>query len=181
MLEHTPRHVTQYGQLIRASTAVDSPFFFVPCLFIVVATVSTVLWVRMPREISTLSALKHAMGLMGPGESASDEITFVSLGMLVLDELRFPSRPTLHDVVGGSGACSQSQSFCWPFRSLTRHQGTLGARLFNPYPQSRLTGCIVMAGNDFPDSVTLGLQRWSMSLWKHVDLQNPSTRGLARL
>ena len=27
----------------------------------------------------------------------------VSLGMVVLDELRFPDRDTLHDVPGGSG------------------------------------------------------------------------------
>ncbi len=39
--------------------------------------------------------------------SGDDEIVFVSLGMLVLDELRFPSSPTLYDVVGGSGAYSK--------------------------------------------------------------------------
>lgn len=32
--------------------------------------------------------------------------TFVSLGMVVLDELRFPNAPTMYDVVGGSGAYS---------------------------------------------------------------------------
>lgn len=32
-----------------------------------------------------------------------DSIIFVSLGMVVLDELHFPSKPTLLDVPGGSG------------------------------------------------------------------------------
>lgn len=31
---------------------------------------------------------------------------FVSLGMVVLDELHFPSAPTMYDVAGGSGAYS---------------------------------------------------------------------------
>lgn len=31
---------------------------------------------------------------------------FVSLGMVVLDELRFPKSPTMYDVAGGSGAYS---------------------------------------------------------------------------
>lgn len=34
---------------------------------------------------------------------------FVSLGMVVLDELQFPSRETLYDVPGGSGAYSRSR------------------------------------------------------------------------
>lgn len=34
----------------------------------------------------------------------ANPLHFVSLGMVVLDELRFPTRETLHDVVGGSGA-----------------------------------------------------------------------------
>lgn len=42
---------------------------------------------------------------------------------------------------------------------------TLGARLFDPHPHSQSTGCVVMAGNDFPESVTRVLQRWEVSLW----------------
>lgn len=34
------------------------------------------------------------------------ETKFVSLGMVVLDELRFPDAPTMYDVAGGSGAYS---------------------------------------------------------------------------
>ena len=32
---------------------------------------------------------------------------FLSLGIVVLDELHFPSRETMYDVPGGSGAYSQ--------------------------------------------------------------------------
>lgn len=32
-----------------------------------------------------------------------DELRFLSLGMVVLDQLRFPDRETLYDIPGGSG------------------------------------------------------------------------------
>lgn len=34
----------------------------------------------------------------------SERTQFVSLGMVVLDDLYFPARESLHDIVGGSGA-----------------------------------------------------------------------------
>jgi hypothetical protein len=34
----------------------------------------------------------------------SCDVVFVSLGMVVLDELRFPGREPLYDIIGGSGA-----------------------------------------------------------------------------
>lgn len=37
-----------------------------------------------------------------------DAIVFTSLGMLILDDVYLPSRETLKDVVGGSGAYGRS-------------------------------------------------------------------------
>ncbi|KAF2033638.1 Ribokinase-like protein [Setomelanomma holmii] len=91
-------------------------------------------------------------------------LDFVSLGMVVLDEIRTPGWPPLTDVVGGSGAFA-----------------TLGARLFNsgipvskvqPGGLSRLTwpsknvGCMVRAGHDFPEHV---LQELDKGLLEYQD------------
>jgi len=40
------------------------------------------------------------------GEQQCSDVTFVSLGMVVLDELRYPGKAPLLDVMGGSGAYS---------------------------------------------------------------------------
>lgn len=56
---------------------------------------------------------------------------FVSLGMIVLDELHFSSRTALYNVPGGSGLYA-----------------TLGARLMDS-----TAGAIILAGNDFPDAL----------------------------
>ncbi|KAH8897544.1 carbohydrate/purine kinase [Thozetella sp. PMI_491] len=87
--------------------------------------------------------------------------SFVSLGMVVLDELRFPNAPTLHDVVGGSGAYS-----------------VLGARLAAGKAACRAVGCFVAAGHDFPESVLNVLNSWGVHLCVHRDATRPSTRGL---
>lgn len=39
----------------------------------------------------------------GSAQSQRNSPTFVSLGMIVLDDIRFPSRETLYNVPGGSG------------------------------------------------------------------------------
>lgn len=57
--------------------------------------------------VSALITLRHTMESIAFRQDGDDAIVFVSLGMLVLDELRFPSSPTLYDVVGGSGAYSE--------------------------------------------------------------------------
>ena len=44
------------------------------------------------------------MGLWASEEAPSEILSFVSLGMVVLDELHFPDQQPLYDVVGGSGA-----------------------------------------------------------------------------
>lgn len=86
---------------------------------------------------------------------------FVSLGMVVLDELRFPDAPTMHDVAGGSGSFS-----------------TLGARIVAGADHSHEVGCIIMAGDDFPKNIRERFESWGMEL--HV-VEVPgaqSTRGL---
>ncbi|KAI5919352.1 Ribokinase-like protein [Camillea tinctor] len=88
-------------------------------------------------------------------------IRFVSLGMIVLDELRLPSGDILRDKVGGSGAYS-----------------TLGARLVTGPMGSHEIGCFVLAGHDFPQYVTELLKSWDISLEIDVDNDRLSTRGL---
>jgi hypothetical protein len=40
----------------------------------------------------------------GPHSSMDEDITFASFGLAVLDEIRFPNREPLINVLGGSGA-----------------------------------------------------------------------------
>jgi len=47
------------------------------------------------------------MDLTGHG---CEKIIIVSLGMIVLDELRFPGREPLYDVPGGSGLYSKQEN-----------------------------------------------------------------------
>lgn len=72
---------------------------------------------------------------------------FVSLGMVVLDELHFPSSATMYDVLGGSGAFS-----------------TLGARIVAGKEHASEVGCIVMAGDDFPLAIRHLLDSWGLNL-----------------
>ncbi|OTA69256.1 hypothetical protein K449DRAFT_460802, partial [Hypoxylon sp. EC38] len=88
---------------------------------------------------------------------------FVSFGMIVLDELRFPSNYTLYDVPGGSGMYA-----------------TLGSRLFKPGWRSAKVGCVVLAGYDFPAELLRQLQRWRVTLVVHKIPGKPSTRGLLK-
>ncbi|KAL8306022.1 hypothetical protein RB600_008749 [Gaeumannomyces tritici] len=87
---------------------------------------------------------------------------FVSLGMVVLDEIRFPER-TLTDVPGGSGLYA-----------------TLGARLGASYSPAGpgAVGYLSLVGKDFSDSIEDQVQSWEIML----DLQrlpdSPTTRGL---
>ncbi|KAJ8112257.1 hypothetical protein ONZ43_g5434 [Nemania bipapillata] len=90
-----------------------------------------------------------------------DPPVFVSLGMVILDELRFPHLETVTDVPGGSGLYA-----------------TLGARLFKASPWSIDVGCIVATGCDLPDSTIQLLQSWGMTLLLVRDEEKPCTRGL---
>ncbi|KAJ9157649.1 Carbohydrate/purine kinase [Pleurostoma richardsiae] len=86
---------------------------------------------------------------------------FVSLGMVVLDELRAPGRSPLYDVLGGSGAFS-----------------VLGARLAAGRARAGEVGCFILAGNDFPDGAVDRFRSWGVNLVIKVDPTRRSTRGL---
>ncbi|KGO75768.1 PfkB [Penicillium italicum] len=90
-----------------------------------------------------------------------ESISFTSFGLLVLDEIRFPNRKPLHNVLGGSGAYA-----------------TLGARLFLPSPLSRSLAWPIHVGNDFPDTITEHLHSWDTKLVIEKESDEPSTRGL---
>ncbi|CAG8084966.1 unnamed protein product [Penicillium nalgiovense] len=89
------------------------------------------------------------------------DISFASFGLVVLDEIHFPSRKPLTNVLGGSGAYA-----------------TLGARLFLPSPLSRSLAWPIHVGNDFPDTIAEHLQTWDMNLVIDKESERPSTRGL---
>ncbi|KAI2621042.1 putative PfkB family kinase [Xylaria nigripes] len=86
---------------------------------------------------------------------------FVSLGMFILDELRFSHLETVSNVPGGSG-----------------FYATLGARLFKPHPSSVDVGCIILAGCDIPESTVDLLESWQMTLHLDRDPEKQCTRGL---
>ncbi|KAF2828499.1 Ribokinase-like protein [Ophiobolus disseminans] len=91
------------------------------------------------------------------------DIDFVSLGTVDIDEIRVPGCQPMLDVLGGSGAFS-----------------TLGFRIFNGGAQAQTTGCLVLAGNDFPDAARRELEQWGATLVVKEDAQNASTRGLVK-
>ena len=62
------------------------------------------------------------------------QISCVSLGMVILDEILMPGHPPLLDVIGGSSTFV-----------------TLGLRLFAT--ASLAPGCLVLAGADLPSSI----------------------------
>ncbi|KAI2732466.1 hypothetical protein CBS147332_1605 [Penicillium roqueforti] len=89
------------------------------------------------------------------------DISFVSFGLVVLDEIRFANRKPLINVLGGSGAYA-----------------TLGARLFLPSPLSRSLAWPIHIGNDFPDPIAELLHSWDTNLVIRKESDQPSTRGL---
>ncbi|KAK8066705.1 hypothetical protein PG997_013452 [Apiospora hydei] len=93
-------------------------------------------------------------------DSASDDISFVSLGMLVLDELHLPDGQILRDDIGGSGAWSM-----------------LGARIAMGHPDAQKVGSFIVAGHDFPDSVTQAVRRLGVTLEMMVDPTRESTEA----
>ncbi|KAF2167956.1 hypothetical protein M409DRAFT_53895 [Zasmidium cellare ATCC 36951] len=101
--------------------------------------------------------------MQSPRMSEKDEVTplFVSLGMLVLDELHLPDSTTQHNVIGGSGAYS-----------------TLGARLAVEDSQSRRIASFVLAGHDFPyDKVEKHFRPWGIDYTIKRLPTTMSTRG----
>ncbi|KAH1488071.1 hypothetical protein LV164_000014 [Aspergillus fumigatus] len=92
---------------------------------------------------------------------STPSISFTSLGLVVLDEIRFPSQEPLLDVLGGSGTYA-----------------TLGARLFLRPPLSRTLGWMIHTGHDFPELMTDRLRSWDSTLIVKREADKPSTRGL---
>jgi sugar/nucleoside kinase (ribokinase family) len=90
---------------------------------------------------------------------AIKEILCVSLGIVILDEIRMPNKPPLVNVIGGSATFV-----------------TLGLRLFAPH--SRLPGCLVMAGSDFPSSIRDEIRSWRTRLVIKESPDRESSRGL---
>lgn len=94
-------------------------------------------------------------------ESNNDPPLFVSLGMLVLDELQLPDDSNQHDIIGGSGAYS-----------------TLGARLAVEDHQSRRIASFVLAGDDFPRAkVEEHFRSWRIDYVIEEIPEKRSTRG----
>jgi hypothetical protein len=99
---------------------------------------------------------------MGARDDDGDRLPlFVSLGMVVLDELRLPDGQVLHDCVGGSGAYA-----------------TLGARIVTPPSSASEVGCLIMAGLDFPKEIAQLFRSWGITLEMNMDDTMESTRGL---
>ncbi|KAK7911172.1 PfkB family carbohydrate kinase [Apiospora marii] len=90
----------------------------------------------------------------------SDKISFVSLGMLVLDELHLPSGQVLRDGIGGSGAWSM-----------------LGARIATGPRDAKQVGSFIVAGHDFPKSTSQAVRDLGVTLEMLVDPTRQSTRG----
>ncbi|UPX13075.1 uncharacterized protein EKO05_0003603 [Ascochyta rabiei] len=87
------------------------------------------------------------------------QISGVSLGMLIMDEIRMPNKAPLHNVIGGSSTFV-----------------TLGLRLFASDPSS--VGCLILAGSDFPPSVEDEVRAWDTTLVLQKDATKRSSRGL---
>lgn len=85
---------------------------------------------------------------------------FLSLGMVVLDELHLPDGQVLPDVVGGSMPYS-----------------TVGACLAVANGEAHRIACFLLAGHDFPWDATQEMEGWGVDL----EIQNAegrkSTRG----
>ena len=87
------------------------------------------------------------------------QISCVSMGMLILDEIRIPNKPPLVNVIGGS------TTFV-----------TLGLRLFAS--ESLPLGCLVLAGSDFPEEVRNEARSWGTDLILQTNTNKLSSRGL---
>lgn len=93
------------------------------------------------------------------GPETTGEISCVSLGMVILDEIRMPNRPPLVNVIGGSATFV-----------------TLGLRLFATPPLQ--PGCLVMAGSDFPAETTAEMRTWRTHLVVKSSPARSSSRGM---
>jgi hypothetical protein len=91
---------------------------------------------------------------------SSNGIDFVSLGMLIIDEIEFPSKPSVYNILGGAGTYS-----------------AVGARLLSPGFLSRSVGWVADAGNDFPESLRNVINSWKTGCYWRETPERKSTRG----
>lgn len=113
------------------------------------------------------------------------ETIFTSLGLVVLDEIRFPDQEPVTDVLGGSGVYGRITLLlalmlrmeCGILADAER-LATLGARLFLVHPETSSLGWMIHAGFDFPETIEEELRRWNTAMTLRKESQKPSTRGL---
>lgn len=97
---------------------------------------------------------------MAESDSRPAGIDFVSLGMLIIDEIEFTDRPTVYNILGGAGTYS-----------------AIGARLLSPGSKSRSVGWVADAGNDFPDSLRETINSWQTGCFWRETPERKTTRG----
>ncbi|KAM4064772.1 pfkB family carbohydrate kinase domain-containing protein [Hirsutella rhossiliensis] len=86
---------------------------------------------------------------------------FVTLGMLILDDIDFgPSMPPARSILGGAGAYS-----------------AIGARILSPPPLSSSIGWVVDQGSDFPQALASIIDSWSTAALIRRDPRRLTTRG----
>ncbi|KAI1264207.1 Ribokinase-like protein [Xylariaceae sp. FL1019] len=102
-----------------------------------------------------------ALELQQQSEDTSIGIDFVTLGMIIIDDIDYlPPTPSVKDVLGGAGTFS-----------------ALGARLFSPPPQSKAVGWVVDKGSDFPADLEKLIESWDTSVLLRDDPSRLTTRG----
>ncbi|KAG6016938.1 hypothetical protein E4U43_002681 [Claviceps pusilla] len=88
-------------------------------------------------------------------------IDFVTLGMVIIDEIEFePPTPPVFNILGGAGTYA-----------------ALGARLFSPPPLSRSIGWLVDQGSDFPNHISKTIDSWNTAAVIREDHGRLTTRG----
>jgi sugar/nucleoside kinase (ribokinase family) len=86
-------------------------------------------------------------------------LLFVTMGMVIIDEIHFEHRPSVYDVIGGAGT-----------------YGVVGARMFlSKSPQK--VGWIIDCGSDFPESVKNEIDGWNTSAVLRSTPHRLTTRG----
>lgn len=95
--------------------------------------------------------------------SVQEKPLFCSMGMLIIDEIRYPSgsgKTPIKDIIGGGGTFA-----------------ILGARIVAGRQNAHLITGVIDEGNDFPDHVKQKLENWNCGLKFRKDEKRKTTRG----
>lgn len=84
---------------------------------------------------------------------------FVTMGMVIIDEIHFEHRPSVYNIVGGAGT-----------------YGVVGARIFLSQSPSRV-GWIVDCGSDFPGTIKREIENWNTGAIFRSTPSRLTTRG----